>query len=42
MSQCFGSGKSELVGYTNADLAADIDTRKSTFGFLIMFSGGTV
>jgi hypothetical protein len=42
MSLCFGSRNPELVGYTDADMAGDIDSRKSTSGFLITFSGGAV
>ncbi|PNX96549.1 putative gag/pol polyprotein, partial [Trifolium pratense] len=42
MSLCFGSRNPELIGYTDADMARDIDSRKSTSGFLITFSGGAV
>jgi hypothetical protein len=42
MSLCFGSREPELIGYTDADMAGDIDSRKSTSGFLITFSGGAV
>lgn len=38
----FGSGKPMLVGYTDSDLARDEDSRKSTSGYLITFSGGAV
>ena len=38
----FGSGEPVLVGYTDADLAGDVDTRKSTSGYLITFAGGAV
>ena len=31
-----------LVGCTNADMAGDVDSRKSTFGYLITFSRGTM
>ena len=31
-----------LVGYTNSDIAGDMDTHKSTLGYLITFLGGTV
>lgn len=41
-SLCFGSRKPELIGYTYADMAGDIDSRKSTSGFLITYSGGVV
>ncbi|CAL2271321.1 unnamed protein product [Prunus armeniaca] len=42
MSLCFGGGKPELIGYTDADMAGDLDSRKSTSGYLITFSGGAV
>ncbi|PKI49853.1 hypothetical protein CRG98_029764 [Punica granatum] len=38
----FGTGKSELVGYTDADMAGDIDYRKSTSGYLMTFAGGAI
>ena len=31
-----------LVGCTNADMAGDVDSRKSTYDYLITFSGGAV
>lgn len=42
MSLCFGSRRHELIGYTDADMAGDIDFRKSTSGFLITYSGRVV
>lgn len=39
---CFGKGKPVLKGYTDADMAGDVDSRKSTSGYLITFSGGAV
>ena len=36
---CFGGGKPVLVGYTDADMACDIDSRKSTSGLLVTFVG---
>jgi hypothetical protein len=42
LSLSFGSGKPMLVGYTNSDMAGDVDTRKSPLGYLITFSGGIV
>ena len=42
MCLSFGSGKPMLVGYTDSDMAGDMDTRKSTSGYLITFSGGAV
>jgi hypothetical protein len=31
-----------LYGFTDADMAGDIDSRKSTSGYLITYSGGAV
>ena len=42
MCLCFGGDKPELVGYTDADMAGDVDSRKSTSGYMIVFSGGAV
>uniref|UniRef100_A0A803M8G8 Retrovirus-related Pol polyprotein from transposon TNT 1-94 n=1 Tax=Chenopodium quinoa TaxID=63459 RepID=A0A803M8G8_CHEQI len=42
MKLCFGSDKPILVGYSNSDMAGDIDSRKSTSGYLITFAGGAV
>ena len=39
---CFGDSNPVLVGYTDADMAGDVDTRRSTSGYLITFSGGAV
>ena len=39
---CFGNEKPVLVGYTDSDMAGDIDSRKSTSGYLITFTGGAV
>jgi len=39
---CFGEDNPVLVGYTDADMAGDVDSRKSTSGYLINFSGGAV
>ena len=36
---CFGNRDLMLLGYTNADMAGDMDSRKSTFGYLITFAG---
>ncbi|PKI62641.1 hypothetical protein CRG98_016912 [Punica granatum] len=35
-------GVPELVGYTDADMARDIDSRKSTSGYLMTFAGGAI
>lgn len=34
---CFGTDKHVLVGCTDADMAGDVDSQKSTFGYLITF-----
>ena len=39
---CFGIGEPVLCGYTDSDMAGDIDTRKFTSGYLITFAGGAV
>ena len=39
---CFGDAKPVLAGYTDADMAGDVDSRKSTSGYLITFAGGAV
>ena len=39
----FGSSDNTvLMGYTDSDMAGDVDTRKSTSGYLITLSGGAV
>uniref|UniRef100_A0A2N9HS63 Reverse transcriptase Ty1/copia-type domain-containing protein n=1 Tax=Fagus sylvatica TaxID=28930 RepID=A0A2N9HS63_FAGSY len=38
----FGSSKLVLEGYTDVDMAGDLDGRKSTSGFLFTFAGGAV
>ena len=42
MKLCYGSDKHILVGYTDSDMAGDIDSRRSISGFLINFAGGAV
>ena len=42
MELCFGSGKSELVCYTNSDLGGNLDNSKFTSGYLITFEGGAI
>ena len=39
---CFGTDKPVLVGCTNADMVWDVDSRKFTFGYLIIFLGRAV
>ena len=38
----FGSGKPVLVGYTDSDMAEDVDNRKSTSCYFMTFSGGAM
>ena len=42
LSLCFGTKKAILAGYTDFDMAGDIDTRKPTSGYLIKLVGGAV
>ena len=42
MRLCFGGNKPTLVGYSDSNLARDIDSRKSTSGYLIKFAGGAM
>ena len=39
---CFGSNEPKLVGYTDSDMAGDVDSRKSVSGFFMIFAGGAV
>ncbi|KAK7405387.1 hypothetical protein VNO78_06644 [Psophocarpus tetragonolobus] len=39
---CLGGDKPILVGYSNSDMGGDIDSRRSTSGYLIKFAGGAV
>ncbi|CAA0841643.1 cysteine-rich RLK (RECEPTOR-like protein kinase) 8 [Striga hermonthica] len=41
-SLCFGRKNPILEGYTDADMAGDLDSRKSTSGFVFTFAGGAV
>jgi len=38
MKHCFGGDKPNLVGYSDSNMAGDIDSRKSTSGYLINFA----
>lgn len=42
MCLCFGKGECVLDGFTDADIAGDIDSRKSTSCYLITYAGGAV
>ena len=39
---CYGGADPILEGYTDADMAGDLDGRKSTSGFLYTFAGGVI
>ena len=36
---CFGGNKLNIVGYSDSDMARDIDSRKSSLGYMIKFAG---
>ena len=38
----FGSGEPMLNGYTDSDMASNVDSRKSISGFLMTFVGGAI
>ena len=38
----FGDGKPVLARYTDLDMARDLDSRRSTSGYLMTFAGGAV
>ena len=42
MCLSFGDDEPMLVGYTDSDMAGDVDSRKSTLRFLMTFVGGAV
>lgn len=37
-----GCEKPEVVGFTDSDLAGDLDSRKSTSGYMVSYAGGVV
>nr|KYP32120.1 Retrovirus-related Pol polyprotein from transposon TNT 1-94 [Cajanus cajan] len=39
---CFGGDKSTLVGYSDSDMAKNVDSRKSTWSYLIKFAWGVI
>ncbi|CAN0919974.1 Retrovirus-related Pol polyprotein from transposon TNT 1-94 [Linum grandiflorum] len=39
---CFDNGKAMLDGYTDANMAGDVDSRKSTSGYMMTFAGAAV
>ena len=38
----FGSGKPQLDGFTDSDMSADVDTSRSTSGYVMTYAGGAV
>ena len=42
MCICFGGSKPILDGFTDADMAEDLDGRKSKYGFLFTFAGRAI
>ncbi|MCO5554547.1 hypothetical protein L7F22_008077 [Adiantum nelumboides] len=39
---CLGNSEASIVGYTDADYADCVDTRKSTLGYVFLFAGVVV
>ena len=39
---CFGNKEACVLGYTDADYAGDMDKRRSTSGYVFIFTGGDV
>jgi hypothetical protein len=39
---CYGPDAAEPQGYSDADYAADMDTRRSTTGYVFCFAGGAI
>ena len=39
---CFGASNPILKGYTDSDMAGDLDNRKSTTEYLFIFSGEAI
>ena len=42
MCLCYGGSKPILEGFSDSDLAGDVDTSRSTSGYLVTFGGGAV
>ena len=41
-SLCFGRGELNIQGYVDSDLGGDVDTRRSTTGYIYTFGGTAV
>ncbi|KAH7387965.1 hypothetical protein KP509_16G051000 [Ceratopteris richardii] len=39
---CYGKGPLELKGFCDSDMAGDVDTRKSTSGYVYILAGGAI
>ena len=39
---CYGTGKPHVEGFSDSDMSGDIDTMRSTSGYLFTFGGGAV
>ncbi len=39
---CYGKSDFKLQGYCDADMAGDVDTRKSTSGYVFAIAGGVL
>ncbi|GAA0156234.1 hypothetical protein LIER_38241 [Lithospermum erythrorhizon] len=42
MCVCYGKREAILEGFTDSDMAGDVDTKKSTSGYLFTFVGGAI
>ncbi|GKV41577.1 hypothetical protein SLEP1_g49083 [Rubroshorea leprosula] len=42
MCLCYGEHESLLNGYSDADFGGDLDSRKSTSGYLMLYAGGAI
>lgn len=42
LSLCYGGGKPILEGYTNADMAGDLNNKRSISGYVFTFSGRAI
>ncbi|GKV10025.1 hypothetical protein SLEP1_g21450 [Rubroshorea leprosula] len=42
MFLCYGEHESLLNGYSDADFGGDLDSRKSTSGYLMLYAGGAI